>query len=116
MAKKEVGSYASQGSTVTGEGGVWEWDSRTSPSRGSRGKLQMAEGELQRRWKCKRQSSGGAGWRRREGADGEGGKRGWVEHEGELARRQRKGSARRGARCSRRRLHRAAGGCCRGTC
>ena len=36
----------------------WEWDSRTSPSRGSRGKLQMEEEEFERRWKCKRQLEG----------------------------------------------------------
>ena len=89
MAKEGVGFYARQG--WAGRGGVWEWDSRTSPSRlsrGSRGKLQMEEEELQRKWKCKRQSSGEAGeagWRRREGAGGEGRKRDWVEDEREEA-------------------------------
>ena len=73
MEKEGVGFYARQG--WTGRDGVWEWDSRTSPSRGSRGKLQMEEEELQRRWKCKRQSSGEARWRRREGAEGGGAKR-----------------------------------------
>jgi hypothetical protein len=68
MAKKGVGFYGSQG--WTGGSGVWEWDSRTAPSRGSRGKLQMEGKSLQRRWKCKRQL---------EGAEGEGGVRGWVE-------------------------------------
>jgi hypothetical protein len=56
MAKKGVGFYGSQG--WTGGSGVWEWDSRTSPNRGSRlsrGKLQMEEEALQRRGKCKRQ-------------------------------------------------------------
>ena len=72
MAKEGVGFYARQG--WTGRDGVWEWDSRTSPSRGSRGKLQMEEEEFERRWKCKRQL---------EGAEGEGGKRGWVEDEEE---------------------------------
>ena len=68
MAKKGVGFYGSQG--WTGGSGVWEWDSRTAPSRGSKGKLQMEGKSLQRRWKCKRQL---------EGAEGEGGMRGWVE-------------------------------------
>ena len=75
MAKKGVGFYGSQG--WTGEGGVWEWDSRTSPNRGSRGKLQMEEEALQRRWKCKRQLEGAEG----EGASGLSGVRGWVEDE-----------------------------------
>ena len=76
-AKEGVGFYARQG--WTGRDGVWEWDSRTSPSRGSKGKLQMEEEEFEHRWKCKRQLEGG---------EGEGGKRDWVEDEG---RRQSKG-------------------------
>ena len=59
MAKKGVGFYGSQG--WTGGSGVWEWDSRTAPSRGSRGKLQMEEESLRRRWKCKRQLEGAEG-------------------------------------------------------
>ena len=35
MAKEGVGFYGRQG--WTGEGGVWQWDSRTSPSRGNKG-------------------------------------------------------------------------------
>ena len=38
-------------------------DSRTAPNRGSRGKLQMEEEALQRRWKCKRQTSREPGWK-----------------------------------------------------
>ena len=36
MAKKGVGFYGSQG--WTGERGVWEWDSRTHPTEGTRGR------------------------------------------------------------------------------
>jgi len=44
MAKKGVGFYGSQG--WTGVGGFWEWDSRTSPSRGSRGEAADGEGGI----------------------------------------------------------------------
>ena len=76
MAKEGVGFYARQG--WTGRDGVWEWDSRTSASRGSKGKLQMEAEEFERRDKCKRQL---------EGAEGEGGVRGWLEVEEEEAER-----------------------------
>ena len=39
-------------------------------------RMQMEEEEFERRWRCKRQL---------EGAEGEGGKRGWLEDEGEEA-------------------------------
>ena len=77
MAKEGVGFYARQG--WNGGDGVWEWDSRTSTSRGSKGRLQMEEEEFKRRSRCKRQM---------DGAEGEGGVRGWVEDEEEVERRQ----------------------------
>ena len=57
MAKEGVGSYVRQG--WTGGVGVWEWDSRTSVSRVSRGRLQMEAEAAERRGRCKRQIEGG---------------------------------------------------------
>ena len=93
--KEGVGFYGRQG--WTGEGGVWQWDSRSEHSRGSRGKLKVEEEEFERKYQCKRQL---------EGAEGEGGARGWVEdaaagavpertREEEAERRQQQGGNRR---------------------
>ena len=93
--KEGVGFYGRQG--WTGEGGVWQWDSRSAPSRGTRGKLKVEGKEFERRCTYKRQL---------EGAEGGGGVRGWVENaaagavpgrtqEEETERRQQQGQHRR---------------------
>ena len=56
MSKEGVESYGRQG--WAGGGGVWEWDSRTTTSRGSRGRLQMEAEEFERRGRYKRQMEG----------------------------------------------------------
>ena len=65
MAKEGVGFYGRQGRT--GEGEVWQWDSRSAPNRV---KLKVEEEEFERRCQYKREL---------EGAEGGGGVRDWVE-------------------------------------
>ena len=76
IAKEGMGFSSKEGMGFCGSG-VREGGSGTSPSRGSRGELQMEGEALQHRWKCKRQL---------EGAEGGGGVRGWEVEEEEAER------------------------------
>ena len=87
MAKEGVGFYGRQG--WSGEDGVWQWDSRTSPNRGNRGKLQVEEEEFERRYQCERKLEANVGWLTEE-------RWWWRRQRGEGS----KVNARRRARCN----------------